>query len=232
MTRPGRVSSLLFTAGLALLLAALVRHLAFAGAPMEVGQAINQVAPGEVGTANVVTSIVLAYRGLDTLGELTILFAAATAAGLVLRRRDGVHPKPAGPAGFILRAGADLLFPFLIVLAAYIILHGHLTPGGGFQGGAIIAAAYFVPLLSRPDAPFDETTAAMVEGGAGLTFIGIGLAGLLGGGAFLAPLFGVGELGDLVSAGSLPLLYLAVGLKVGGELAGLLAALGESGAAE
>jgi multicomponent Na+:H+ antiporter subunit B len=232
MTRRGHVASALFTIGLALLLGALVKDLSFGGAPMEVGQGVNRAAPAEVGTANVVTSIVLAYRGLDTLGELTILFTAATAAGLVLHRRAGPRPRPARPAGFILRTGADLLFPFLIVLAAYIILHGHLTPGGGFQGGAIIAAAFFVPLLSRPDAPFDESVASTVEGAAGLAFIVIGLAGLTGGGAFLEPLFGVGELGDLFSAGSLPLLYLAVGLKVGSELAGLLAALGEGAGPE
>lgn len=223
MTSRRDLASVIFTVGLALLLAAVLKTVAFGESPMLVGQAINADAPGTVGTANVVTSVVLAYRGLDTLGELTILFTAALAAGLVLGH--GPAPARSKRAGFILRSGADLLFPFLIVLGAYIILHGHLTPGGGFQGGAILAAAFFVPVLSRPEAPFNAGVASLVESTAGAAFIVIGLAGLTDNGAFLQPLLGTGQVGELFSAGSLPLLYLAVGLKVGAELAGLLSRL-------
>ena len=60
---------------------------------------------------------------------------------------------------------------------------------------------------------------------------GIGVLALYRGGEFLQPLLARGELGSLVSAGTLPLLYLAVGLKVGAELAGLLARLAEPGPA-
>jgi multicomponent Na+:H+ antiporter subunit B len=63
----------------------------------------------------------------------------------------------------------------------------------------------------------------VVEGIAGAAFIVIGLLALLGGGAFLQPLLGTGELGTLFSAGTLPVLYAAVGIKVGTELAGLMA---------
>ncbi len=225
------LASLIFTLGLAVLLAAVVKSTAFGGAPMQVGQEVVAAAPGQVGTANIVTSIVLAYRGLDTLGELTILFTAATAAGLVLGGAPA-SGRSRRPAGFILRTGAELLFPFLIVLGAYIILHGHLTPGGGFQGGAIIAAAFFVPLLSRPERVFNETIASLLEGGAGAAFILIGLLAMFRGHRFLEPLFGTGDLGHLFSGGSLPLLYLAVGLKVGAELAGLLVHLGGVGGHE
>jgi multicomponent Na+:H+ antiporter subunit B len=163
--------------------------------------------------------VVLAYRGLDTLGELSILFAAAMGAGLVLgsakARRDE-------EAGLVLRAGADLLFPFLVTVGLYIILHGHLSPGGGFQGGAIIAAAFFVPQLARSSAGFDTRLAAVVEGLAGAAFVVTGLLALAYSGDFLAPLLDRGTLGALWSAGTLPLLYIAVGLKVGAELAGLL----------
>lgn len=149
LTSRPRWPALLFILGLALLLTALLRDLHFGNAPMQVGQAINGVAAHETGAANVVASVLLAYRGLDTLGELAILFAAATGAGLVLgiafRNGNGeaqakTNTEP--PAGFILRKGADLMFPFLLILGAYVILHGHLTPGGGFQGGAILAAAF------------------------------------------------------------------------------------------
>lgn len=218
------LSSLLFVVGLGVLLAASFARLEFGAAPMRIGQTIQQQAVEQTGAANIVTSVVLGYRGLDTLGELTILFVAATAVGMVL----GGHPKTraADPeAGFILRQASDLLFPFLLVLGIYIILHGHLTPGGGFQGGAILAAAFFIPLLARPAQAFNATAAALLEGGAGVLFIGVGLLALAQGGDFLQPLGARGETGRLLSAGSLPLLYLAVGIKVGAELAGLMARL-------
>ncbi|MEZ5841583.1 MAG: hydrogen gas-evolving membrane-bound hydrogenase subunit E [Hyphomicrobiales bacterium] len=221
-------ASLLFLAGLVVMLYALFTALPFGAAPMQIGQEIVARAPGETGAANIVTAILLGYRGFDTLGEVTILFVAATAAGLVLSGAGaGELPRQAG--GFILRAAADLLFPFLVLLGAYIIVHGHLTPGGGFQGGAILAAAFFIPLLANPASPLNHSTATLIEGFAGAAFIIIGLLSLLGGDAFLTPLFGKGTLGDLFSAGSLPLLYLAIGLKVGSELAGLMARIVEVG---
>ncbi len=218
------ISGLIFIIGLGLLLGAVLKILAYDNT---VGISILARAPLEVGTANIVTSVVLAYRGLDTLGELTILFVAATAAGMVLgQRRPDAAFEP--DAGFILRTAADLLFPFLIILGVYIILHGHLTPGGGFQGGAILAAAFFVPILASPASPLNHRVSSTIEGLAGAAFIIIGLVALFDKGDFLAPLFGTGEVGQLFSAGSLPLLYLAVGLKVGAELAGLLARLQET----
>lgn len=188
-----------------------------------VGMLVNQVSVDEVGAANLVTSVVLAYRGFDTLVELTILFTAAMAAALVLE--GGAGKTFTSPSGFILRAGAEFIFPLLLVVGLYIVLHGHLTPGGGFQGGVILATAFFVPILARPGAPLDHRMAAMIEGLSGAMFIIIGLLAMVDGEAFLTPLLGKGTLGSLLSAGSLPLLYIAVGLKVGAELAGLLANL-------
>ena len=222
-----RFTSALFLLGLALLMVAIFRNIEFGMAVPLAGQAINAAAPEQVGAANIVTSVVLAYRGFDTLLELTILFTAATAGGLVLGkpRPDAVRDPD---AGFILQAGADLFFPLLLVVGLYIILHGHLTPGGGFQGGVILAAAFFVPILARPGTVMDHRVVSLIEGLAGATFILIGLLAMLDGREFLAPLFGKGELGALLSAGSLPLLYVAVGLKVGSELAGLLANLSDT----
>ena len=211
--------TLLFVGGLAFLLIVITGTLSFGEPPMRIGEAIQQQAPGDVGTANIVTAVVLGYRGLDTLGELSILFAAASAGGLVLGSRA---VRRRNDAGFILRAGADLLFPLLLVAGLYIVIHGHLTPGGGFQGGVILAAAFFVPVLARPSAAPRHRSLVWIEGLAGAAFIALGLVALAQGRDFLAPLFDQGTLGALVSSGSLPLLYLAVGLKVGAELAGLL----------
>ena len=218
-----RLTSALFLTGLAVLMAAIYQQMDLVVTPLA-GDAINASAAQQVGAGNIVTAVVLAFRGFDTLLELTILFTAATAAGLVLGKPRADAPRDPD-AGFILQAGADLFFPLLLVVGLYIILHGHLTPGGGFQGGVVLAAAFFIPVLARPGTTLDHHAVSLIEGLAGAAFILIGLLAMLGGDAFLTPLLGKGELGTLFSAGTLPLLYLAVGLKVGAELAGLLAQL-------
>jgi multicomponent Na+:H+ antiporter subunit B len=226
-----RLSSALFLLGLGVLIAAILGTMELGNVSPLAGDAINAAAADQVGAANFVTAVVLGYRGFDTLLELTILFTAATAGGLVLgKRRKDARRDP--DSGFILRAGADLFFPLLLVVGIYIILHGHLTPGGGFQGGVILAAAFFIPILARPGTSLDHRLVSIIEGLAGAGFILIGLLAMLAGEEFLTPLLAKGQLGTLLSAGTLPLLYIAVGLKVGSELAGLLAHLSETEASD
>ncbi len=221
------LGGLIFIVGLGVLLAALLNQLGFGGAPMEVGQGMNALGGATTGAGNIVTSVVLSYRGLDTLGELTILFTAATGAGMLLARSREAELADAAAPGAIVRIAADLLFPFLLLLGFYIIIHGHVSPGGGFQGGAILAAAYFVPLLTGAGRGLDERSASLIEGLAGAAFIAIGLLALAMHHGFLAPIGPRGTLGHLFSAGSLPLLSSAIGLKVGAELAGVLAHMGQ-----
>ena len=227
---------LLFSGGLAFLLFTLFIATMFGEPPMRAGAMIQQAGGVELGAANLVTAVVLGYRGLDTLGELAILFASATAVGLVLSTQNGESDKQASVfpdkifLGEIFESASRLLMPLLLLLGFYIIIHGHLTPGGGFQGGVILAIALFLPALARSgEIPLNHATIRLVEGGAGTLFILIGLMALMQGESFLHPLLQPGEIGALFSAGSLPLLYLAVGLKVGAELAALLVHLsGES----
>ena len=224
------VTALLFTGGLAFLLFVLLMQLPFGDSPRLLADGIIPASPAEVGAANIVTSVVLAYRGMDTLGELSILFAAAAGAGLILRNRSEKHHGREKNASFLVTRAADLMFPLLLIVGFYIIFHGHLTPGGGFQGGVILAVAFFLPMLARPDTRIEHGLVSLIEGLAGGTFIMIGLWAMLQDKAFLQPLFyehvlEKGELGALFSAGTLPLLYIAVGLKVGSELAGLLASV-------
>ncbi len=222
-----KLTGLLFAGGLGFMLLAIATALDFGAPPMLVGQAVQAAAAQETGAANMVTSVVLGYRGIDTLGELSILFAAAAAAGLVLGRRH-TSAGTLTEGGFILKHGGAMLFPLLMVIGFYIIFHGHLTPGGGFQGGVILAAAFFLPLLARPGARLHHGMLSVIEGFAGASFILVGLVALAEGEAFLQPMLIQDSLGQLISAGTLPLLYLAVGLKVGAELAGLLSHLAQT----
>lgn len=225
------LTSLLFASGLTFLLLVLTGQFLFGNAPMLVGEAILQQGPDEIGAANLVTSVVLGYRAIDTLGEIAILFTAAMATALVLSTIQGEQAKPSAEksyyGGKILDSSSALFFPLLVVLGLYIVLHGHLTPGGGFQGGVILAAAFFLPLLAVPGRGVQHHSMALVEGFSGAAFIVIGLVALFQGKAFLQPLFANGEMGSLLSGSSLPLLYIALGLKVGAELAGLLARLAD-----
>ncbi|MCB1736156.1 MAG: sodium:proton antiporter [Gammaproteobacteria bacterium] len=226
-----KAAALLFTLGLLFLLSVMFLRFELGQAPMRIGKDILAAAPEQVGAANIVTSVVLGYRGLDTLGEIAILFTAATATGLILSGLGGGQRRdPEG--GFILRHGADLVFPFLMLVGMYIVVHGHLTPGGGFQGGVVLAAAFFLPLLARPSRAVSHSALGWIEGLAGASFIVIGLWALTLDQAFMTPWLHQGVLGELFSAGTLPLLYLALGLKVGAELASLLAHLAEVEASE
>ncbi len=222
------LTALLFSGGLAFLLMVIAWQFTLGDAPMLIGAAILDNAVKEVGAANLVTSVVLGYRGIDTLGEIAILFTAATATSMVLgsfAMTDEASETEQREDGSILGSSVRLFFPLLLTLGLYIIVHGHLTPGGGFQGGVILAGAFFLPLLAIPGRSINHGGIALVEGFSGAAFILIGLTALFSGQAFLQPLFEHGVIGHLFSAGSLPLLYIAVGLKVGAELSGLLANL-------
>jgi len=221
------IASLMFTGGLVFLLLVIGAQLAFGHPGMQVGAEYLRVAGPELGAANLVTAILAGYRGFDTLGELSILFAAATAAGLVLGHRRADAPRDP-PGGLILTAGADLLFPLLLVVGIYIVVHGHLTPGGGFQGGVVLAAAFFVAMLADPSRSLSHALIAWIEGFAGAAFILIGIWALVEDGHFLAPMLGTGVMGQILSARTLPLLSVAIGLKVGSELAGLMAHLSDT----
>lgn len=223
------IAAFLLLVGLAMFGLAIFAQLPFGESPMQVGQYINAHAASQTGAANIVTAILLGYRGLDTLGEVSVLFAAASAASLVFAIGGKQQTDAGKKAGFIFATSAGPLVPFLMLLGAYIILHGHLTPGGGFQGGAILAAAIFVPMLADPSSRFNHTLAILAEGLAGLAFIAIGAISLLQGQAFLAPQSFGGQVGALVSAGAFPLLYIAIGVKVGAELAGLMVNVSGSG---
>lgn len=176
----------------------------------------------ESGAANIVTAIVVDYRSFDTLGEVTVLFISALGVALLLggvsERRMTLSFKP----NFMLRVGSRALFGIILVTGIYIIFHGHLTPGGGFPGGTMIASA--ILLLYLADDQFRSKIQAFkwMEGIAGSLYVILGILGLIVGGYFLKNLLPNGVIGDLISSGMIPIVYMLIGLKVGSEIAGVI----------
>ena len=175
--------------------------------------------------ANVITAIVVNYRGLDTLGEVTVLFLATTGIASILYRRkeeeDEVE-RLSLPSSTIIRTGARVLFPAITLLGVYVFIHGHLTPGGGFQGGTIVATGFLLMLISYKGFNTNHNIMTWVESIAGLSFVFLGLWGLITGNTFLENIPQLGELNKLISGGLIPIIYIAVGFKVAVELTGIL----------
>ncbi len=184
----------------------------------------------DTGAANIVAAVIVTYRGLDTLGEVTVLFLTAAIVAMVLR--GGLAdsgPRPGRwPTGELLHTGSRLLVPLIALFGAYVFLNGHLTPGGGFQGGAIIASAMLLMLLTDPARNFSHRLIATTESVSGLAYVAIGLAGMALAGGFLDNrILPMGEFGSILSAGAIPLIYALIGLKVGAEFSSILLSLSE-----
>ena len=177
----------------------------------------------ETGAANVVTSVVVTYRGLDTLGEVTILFAAAAVVGLLIQtgknenrvRREGSE---------LLKTASSLLFPLIFLFGVYVFINGHLTPGGGFQGGAIIASAVVLTVLANPNRNAGHHVLSVIESLSGVFYVAVGAAGaILAVNGFLDnSILPLGKFGSLFSAGLIPVIYSVIGLKVGSELSSVV----------
>jgi multicomponent Na+:H+ antiporter subunit B len=237
-----------------LCVAVLFGYLATAGTPTQLGGVSRHyVERGLIENrgSNIVTSVVVNYRGLDTLGEVTVLFLSVTGVAFVLRRRRAAavgHSDAGGTpmdstgvrdrsvrSSELVRTGARLLVGPMILFGAYIFVHGHLTPGGGFQGGAVVASAVLLLLLADRERELPHGLMSWLESLSGFGFVLVGLIGLAVAGSFLAN-SGVMPLGTwnrLFSGGVIPIIYVLIGLKVGSELAALLDVMmrGEEGGA-
>jgi multicomponent Na+:H+ antiporter subunit B len=185
----------------------------------------------EVGAANLVTAVVVTYRGFDTLGEVTILFITAAIVGFFLkaRREDENRERSLRKTSEILATASTLLVPTIFMLGVYIFMNGHLTPGGGFQGGAVIATGMVMIIMSRPDVKFDHRLIAWIESTSGVGYVIIGVLGVLLAMGFLDNhILPMGKFGTILSAGAIPLIYVLIGLKVGSELTNIIGSLKET----
>ena len=101
----------------------------------------------ETGAVNTVAGMILDYRAFDTLGESFVLFTATCAVIILM---DDKKKQPRSEAYDIINYAHDpivknmakILIPLIFVFGAYILVNGHISPGGGFSGGAILGAGF------------------------------------------------------------------------------------------
>jgi multicomponent Na+:H+ antiporter subunit B len=195
-----------------------------------VGEIVNRTEPSLRAATDAVTALNFDLRAFDTLGEEFILFASVSGVALLLRhQRDeeeslaeerGIEEHRFAGASDGLKLASLVLIPLVIAFGAYLVFHGQLTPGGGFQGGVVLAAGPIAILLAgrylsmKRAAPKFMIESADALGAAGYALIGLG--GLIFAGVYLQNFLPLGAPGHLLSAGMMPLNSIAVGLEVAG----------------
>ncbi|HET9110826.1 MAG TPA: MnhB domain-containing protein [Ktedonobacterales bacterium] len=201
------------------------------------GLILNQIAVPERHVTDIVASVNFDYRGIDTIGEEFILFVSVAGVMLLLRAEKDESEQGGGqgdlsqsaslgerhtdlPAmSHAVNALCQALIAPTLLFGLYIISHGHLTPGGGFQGGAVLASAFALLFLSgeygalRAIIPRELASSADAIGAGG--FVIIGFVGLFVGAAFLYNALPLGPVGVIYSSGMIPLINLSVGFEVG-----------------
>ena len=129
----------------------------------------------------------------------------------------------------IVKTISRIVFPFTFLFGVYIIFHGHLTPGGGFPGGVIIAASVAMLILAYGLKQIQQNMnvlhAEALDTLGSMTIAAVGIFGLLFGAYFLQNVFPLGGLGQLFSGGNFLWLYIGVGIKVAAGLLLILYAM-------
>ncbi len=177
----------------------------------------------DVGAANIVSAVVVTYRGLDTLGEVTILFLSAAVISFFLKNQNNSSNRNIRESSELLNSASSILISIIFLFGVYVFLNGHLTPGGGFQGGAIIASGVVLLLITKPNKKVNILVFTIIESISGFAYVGIGVFGIILAGGFLDNrILPLGEFGTLLSAGMIPVINILIGLKVGAEFSGIL----------
>lgn len=179
----------------------------------------------ETGAVNAVTGMILDYRAFDTFGESCVLFIAA-ACVLILLRDDktdttakAIQDEKFEPVSdTILQASAKILFPAILMFGIYILVNGHLSPGGGFSGGAIMGAGLILHVnafgYKKTQRFFNEKTYKRVTVCA-LSFYCIAKSySFFTGANHLESHIPLGNAGDIISSGLILPLNICVGLVV------------------
>ncbi|MGI9103207.1 MAG: MnhB domain-containing protein [Terriglobales bacterium] len=200
--------------------------------PGPYGDVINQLAVYERHATDAVTAVNFDYRGFDTLGEEFILFISVVGCTLLLRQmREETRedeqtasttdeaPERRAPAPTeALKVTTLALIGPLVVFGVYIVTHGQLSPGGGFQGGVILATAPLLVYLAGDLKTFKHITSHTLveisEAVGAFGYVLIGLLGMAAGAAFLQNVLPLGQTGAIHSSGTIIVISISVGLEV------------------
>lgn len=192
------------------------------------GNVVTQVAVYERHATDVVNAINYDYRAFDTLGEEFIFFASVLGVLLLFRPAGDEDKKgkretksdDALPISDTLRVSMQAMVGIMIVFGVYMATHGQLTPGGGFQGGVILASAPLVVYLSGNVKTFEAIVSSplvkLAECGGAAGYAAIGTAALLFGAHFLTNIVPLGTTGDLFSSGTIAVISAVVGVEIAG----------------
>jgi len=154
--------------------------------------------PKLIDIPNAVTAVLGSFRGYDTLGEVFVVFTAGIGVLFLLSARSAGRTEEIDPANvpnrglrhyLVPRVVGRMLIPFIFLFGLYVQFHGDYGPGGGFQAGAIVAAAVILYALLEGEAEALRVLPLsvlkwLVAGGA-LLYGAVGVTGMLLGGNFL-----------------------------------------------
>ena len=228
-----KLAAILFCILLAILLLYTVSYLPATGEANkavnnEVSQRYIESGLQETGAVNIVTGMILDYRAFDTFGESNVLFVATVTVLILLHiNKKNMHGKKQADEDDrkyepkndpILQIGATILVPVIILFGIYIILNGHLSPGGGFSGGAVIGAGLILYLnafgFEKTEKLFSEKTQKWVSFGALTTYCLAKSYSFFTGANHLESHIPLGTPGHILSSGLILLLNICVGMVV------------------
>jgi multicomponent Na+:H+ antiporter subunit B len=185
-------------------------------------------------TANVVSAVNFDQRAIDTFGEESILIASVVGAAALLRPSKEETERRVPDLGRSLestRLIGYVMLPVTLVLGFDVVLHGGTTPGGGFQGGVILATALHLLYVAGSYQALDRlrpvTTFEIADSVGAAGFAVIGLIGLASTGAFLGDFLPQGHFGQILSTGTVQVLSGVVGVEVVGGMVVLLSSFFE-----
>ncbi|MEO8725608.1 MAG: hydrogen gas-evolving membrane-bound hydrogenase subunit E, partial [Acidobacteriaceae bacterium] len=194
------------------------------------GDVISGLAVYERHATDVVNAITYDYRGFDTLGEEYILYASVLGVLLLFRKQPSTEEDEKKrkesyledqiPVSDTVRVTMQAMVAVMVVLGIYVATHGQLTPGGGFQGGVILATAPLLVYLSGRIDKFQRIVShpglKLLEAMGAAAYALIGLAALVVGANFLTNYIPLGQTGSIFSSGTIASISFAVSLEVTG----------------
>lgn len=233
-----RLFSVLFCIGLVLVLLTGVSYLPTFGhaenpVNNEVPQRYIENGLQETGAVNIVTGMILDYRAFDTLGESHVLFIATCTVLILLRidkkkGKDSIAEREANDRIYepkndvILQTVARILVPPIIIFGIYVILCGHLGPGGGFSGGAVIGAGLILYLnafgFAKTERFFTAKTYKWMSFGALACYALAKSYSFYTGANEIHSVIPLGTPGAILSSGLILILNICVGIVVAGTM--------------